>query len=154
DCTASGHHIWDTHSANFTKLRTELLPKLDQVYPALLEDLADRGLLDDTVVYLGGEFGRTPKIGQVNGASASADGRDHYPNCFPGIMTGGRGGTGIAHGPSDSRAAYPTRDPVAIEDLAATLFAAMNLNHHGIVYTPDNRPMPVTHGRPVEAILS
>jgi uncharacterized protein (DUF1501 family) len=146
--------MWDTHDHNFIKLRNELLPKLDQVYTALLEDLMDRGLLDDTVVYLGGEFGRTPKIGQVNGASATRDGRDHYPNCFPGIITGGRVRPGIVHGQSDSRAAYPTRDPVSVEDLAATLFAAMNLNPHAHVYTPDNRPMPVTRGQPVHAILS
>ncbi len=154
DCTNVGHHMWDTHDHNFIKLRGELLPKLDQVYPALLEDLMDRGLLEDTVVYLGGEFGRTPKIGQVNGASASRDGRDHYPNCFPGIITGGRVRRGVVHGQSDNKAAYPSRDPVSMEDLAATLFAAMNLNCHATVHTPDNRPMPVTHGHPVEAILS
>jgi hypothetical protein len=154
DCTLAGAHVWDTHSANFTTLRNQLLPKLDQVFPALLQDLMDRGLLEDTVVYLGGEFGRTPKIGQVNGASASRDGRDHYPNCFPGILTGGRVRRGMVYGESDSRAAYPVRDPVSIEDLAATLFSAMNLDHHATVYTPDHRPMPATHGRPVQAILS
>jgi uncharacterized protein (DUF1501 family) len=154
DCTMAGTHIWDTHSANFTTLRNQLLPKLDQVFPALLQDMLDRGLLEDTVVYLGGEFGRTPKIGQVNGASASRDGRDHYPNCFPGILTGGRLRRGMVYGQSDSRAAYPTRDPVSIEDLAATLLAAMNLDPHATVYTPDHRPMPATHGRPVQALLS
>jgi uncharacterized protein (DUF1501 family) len=146
--------MWDTHSGNFTKLRNELLPKLDQVFPALLQDLMDRGMLDDTVVYLGGEFGRTPKVGQVTIASASRDGRDHYPNCFPGILTGGRVRPGIVYGQSDSKAAYPSRDAVSVEDLAATLFAAMNLNPEGHVYTPDNRAMPVTRGTPVQALLS
>jgi uncharacterized protein (DUF1501 family) len=156
DCTSSGHHIWDTHQNNFGTLRNTLLPKLDLAYTALLEDLMDRGLLQDTVVYLGGEFGRTPRVGQggFSGAGASANGRDHYPNCFPGIITGGRVRPGLVHGESDTKAAYPSRDPVSLEDLAATLFAAMNLDHHGIVYTPDNRPMPVCHGRPVDAILS
>lgn len=156
DCTSSGHHIWDTHQGNFTKLRNELLPKLDLAYTALLEDLLARGMLQDTVVYLGGEFGRTPRIGQggFSGAGASRDGRDHYPNCFPGIITGGHVRPGMVYGQSDSKAAYPSRDPVTLEDLAATLFAAMGLDPHGTVYTPENRPMPVSHGRPVQAILA
>jgi hypothetical protein len=156
DCTTVGHHMWDTHQRNFTLLRNELLPKLDRAYTALLEDLITRGLLDDTVVYLGGEFGRTPRVGQggFSGAGASADGRDHYPNCFPGIITGGRVRQGIVYGQSDSKAAYPTRDPVPPEDLAATLLAAMGLDPHGTVYTPDRRPMPATHGRAIEALLS
>ena len=83
DCTSSGHHEWDTHNRNFVRLKKELLPRLDLAYSALLEDLLDRGLLKDTFVFLSGEFGRTPKIGQggMSGAGASRDGRDHYPNC-------------------------------------------------------------------------
>lgn len=156
DCTAAGHHEWDTHDHNFSKLRNPLLPRLDQAYTALLEDLLQRGLLEDTVVYLGGEFGRTPRVGQAgfSGAGASRDGRDHYPNCFPGIVTGGRFRRGMVYGQSDSKAAFPTRDPVSPEDLAATLFAAMGLDPHATVYTPDNRPMPVSHGHPVQALLS
>ncbi len=156
DCTTSGHHVWDTHNSNFTKLRGELLPKLDLAYTALMEDLMMRGLLDDTVVYLGGEFGRTPRVGQAgfSGAGATRDGRDHYPNCFPGIITGGNVRRGMIYGLSDSKAAFPQRDPVTPEDLASTLFAAMGLDPHGIVYTPDDRPMPATHGRAIEALLS
>jgi uncharacterized protein (DUF1501 family) len=155
DCTAAGHHEWDTHQRNFTTLRDKLLPRLDQAYTALLEDLLARGLLEDTVVYLGGEFGRTPKVGQAgfSGAGASRDGRDHYPNCFPAIVAGGRFRPGMLYGVSDSRAAYPTRDAVTLEDLAATLFAAMGLDHEATVYTRENRPMPVTHGRPINALL-
>ncbi len=156
DCTSSGHHEWDTHRGNFTKLRNELLPKLDQAYTALLQDLISRGLLEDTVVYLGGEFGRTPRVGQAgfSGAGASRDGRDHYPNCFPGIVTGGRFRKGMIYGQSDSRAAYPERDAVTPENLVSTLFAGMNLDPHAIVYTPDDRPMPVSHGQVVEDLLS
>lgn len=155
DCTAAGHHEWDTHNSNFTKLRRTLLPRLDLAYSALLEDLLDRGLLQDTVVYLGGEFGRTPKVGQggVSGAGASRDGRDHYPNCFCGILAGGYTRPGIVHGVSDSKAAYPSRDPVTMEDLAATLFAAMGLDPEGLVYTRENRPMPLSHGRPLAPLV-
>ncbi len=156
DCTAGGHHEWDTHSGNFTKLRRDLLPRLDLAYTALLEDLLARGLLEDTVVYLGGEFGRTPRVGQggVSGAGASRDGRDHYPNCFCGIFAGGRTRPGLVYGASDAKAAYPSRDPVTLEDLTATLFAAMGLDPHQFITTRENRPVPVTHGRPVGALLS
>jgi hypothetical protein len=155
DCTAVGHHEWDTHQGNFTKLRRELLPRLDQVYSALLEDLLARGMLEDTVVFLGGEFGRTPRVGQVfSTAGANRDGRDHYPNCFSALLAGGRTRPGIVHGVSDSKAAFPSRDPVSIEDLAATLFAAMGLDVHQSLTTRENRPVPLTHGRPVEALLA
>jgi hypothetical protein len=155
DCTASGHHEWDTHNGNFSKLRRELLPRLDRAYSALLEDLMTRGMLDDTVVYLGGEFGRTPRIGQggFSGAGASRDGRDHYPNCFCGILAGGRTRAGIVHGTSDSKAAYPSRDPVSLPDLTATLLAAMGLDPYQHVTTRENRPVPVTHGRIVNGLL-
>ena len=155
DCTTAGHHVWDTHRGNFTGLR-QTLPILDRAYTALLEDLIARGLLEDTVVYLGGEFGRTPRVGQAgfSGAGATADGRDHYPNCFPGVIAGGHIRPGMVHGQSDSKAAFPTRDPATPEDLASTLFAAMGLNPHGIVYTPDRRPMPATHGQAIRALLS
>jgi hypothetical protein len=156
DCTPTGHHEWDTHNSNFTKLRNTLLPRLDLAYTALLEDLLSRGLLEDTVVYLGGEFGRTPRVGQggVSGAGASRDGRDHYPNCFCGILAGGRTRPGITYGASDSRAAFPSRDPVTMEDLAATLFAAMGIDPHSTITTREDRPMPLTHGRAVNALLS
>jgi len=155
DCTPNGHHEWDTHNSNFKKLKGTLLPRLDQAYSALLEDLLSRGLLEDTVVYLGGEFGRTPKVGQggISGAGATKDGRDHYPSCFCGILAGGLTRPGLVHGVSDSKAAYPHKDAVTMEDLAATLFAAMGLDPHATVTTREDRPMPVTHGKPVQALL-
>jgi hypothetical protein len=154
DCTAAGHHEWDTHSGNFTRLRNTLLPRLDLAYTALLEDLLARGLLEDTVVYLGGEFGRTPRVGQNNGAGAGRDGRDHYSNCFGGVLAGGRTRAGIVYGASDSRGAHPSRDPVTPEDLAATLFAALGLDPEGTVTTREGRPMPLSHGRVVHGLLA
>jgi len=155
DCTPTGHHEWDTHRANFTTLRNTLLPRLDLAYSALMHDLLERGMLEDTVVYLGGEFGRTPRVGQggMSGAGASRDGRDHYPNCFCGILAGGRSRPGIIHGASDSRASAPARDPVTMEDLAATLFAAMGLNPEATVYTRENRPVSVSHGRVIHGLV-
>jgi uncharacterized protein (DUF1501 family) len=155
-CNSSGGHEWDTHDGTFYRLKGTLLPRLDLAYSALLEDLMDRGLLQDTVVYLGGEFGRTPRLGQAgfSGAGARKDGRDHYPYCFSGIMAGGAIRPGMVYGTSDSKAASPNRDPVSMEDLAATLFAGMGIDPDSTVYTRDNRPMPVTHGKAVQGLLS
>lgn len=155
DCTANGHHEWDTHQNNFKRLREVLLPRLDQAFSALMEDLESRGLLEETVVYVGGEFGRTPRVGQAgfSGAGAAKDGRDHYPNCFPGILAGGYVRPGILYGESDRKAAYPAKDPVSIEDLVATIFAAMGIDPHTTVTSLDGRPMPLTHGHPITALL-
>ena len=106
-CRPDGDHLWDTHGQNFTSLKNTLLPPLDQAYSALLEDLLERGLLEDTVVYLGGEFGRSPRVGQNLGGGVYPDGRDHYPNCFFGVLAGGRTRAGIVHGVSDARASAP-----------------------------------------------
>ncbi len=155
DCTMAGAHEWDTHSAHFTRSRGVLLPRLDLAYSALMQDLLDRGLLDDTVVYVGGEFGRTPRVGQVfSTAGATRDGRDHYPSCFSGVIAGGRIRPGVIHGVSDAKAAAPNRDPVTPADLTATLFAAMGLDPEATVTTRDNRPMAATNGRPVAALLA
>lgn len=137
---------WDTHVKNFTLLKDKLLPTLDQAYSALLEDLVARGLLADTVVYLGGEFGRTPKAG--------ADSRDHYAACFSGVLAGGGTRPGMVYGSSDARAAFPTGNPVSPEDLAATLFAAMDLDPTSVVTARDGRPMSVSHGKPIAALLA
>ena len=154
-CGSSGTHEWDTHNSTFSRLRGTLLPQLDVAYSALLEDLLARGLLQDTVVYLGGEFGRTPRVGQagLSDAGATKDGRDHYPHCFSGIMAGGRIRPGMVYGTSDSKAATPAKDPVTMEDLAATLFAGMGVDPDSMVYTRDNRPMPVTHGKVIQGLL-
>ena len=148
-----GDHLWDTHGQNFTSLKNTLLPPLDLAYSALLEDLMQRGMLEDTVVYLGGEFGRSPRIGQNLGGGVYPDGRDHYPPCFFGVLAGGRTRAGIVHGASDARAGAPTRDPVSMDDLAATLFAAMGLDPEALVQARDGRPMPVTRGQVVQGLL-
>ncbi|MBI2806141.1 MAG: DUF1501 domain-containing protein [Planctomycetes bacterium] len=154
DCTLEGYHDWDTHNSNFKKLRDELLPRLDLAYTALLEDLLARGLLDDTVVYLGGEFGRTPRVGQIfSTAGATPDGRDHYPNCFSGILTGGLSRRGIVYGATDATASSITRDPMTVADLAATLLAAMGLDPETIVRTRDDRPVVALHGQAVAGLL-
>jgi hypothetical protein len=154
DCSPiTGTHNWDTHSANFKKLKDTLLPCFDQAFTALLQDLIERGLLEETVVLAVGEFGRTPRIGQASAGNAAPDGRDHYGNCFSGILAGGSIRSGMVYGMSNSKAAYPSRDPVSVEDLTATLLAALGLNPSGMLAARDGRPVPITHGRPVAELL-
>jgi hypothetical protein len=148
-----GNERWDTHAQNFPRLK-RILPPLDQAYSALLDDLLSRGLLEDTVVYLGGEFGRTPLVAKQKTSGAEPGGRDHWPDCFSGLLAGGVTRPGMNYGASDSKGAYPTRDAVAPEDLVATLFAAMGLDPHAVVHTRDGRPMPVTHGKPITGLLA
>ena len=132
---------WDTHSRNFIDLKERLMPVADQAFTALLDDLTDRGMLDETLVIWTGEFGRTPKIGQRNSdAGAGRDGRDHWPGCFTSVLAGGgvRGGT--IYGRSDKHAAYPAADPVAPMDLFATVYHLLGV--------PESQSLPDTGGRP------
>ena len=96
---------WDTHSRNFRDLKTRLMPAADQAFSALLDDLADRRMLDETLVVWTGEFGRTPRVGQRNSdAGAGRDGRDHWPNCFTSVLAGGGVRGGQVYGSSDRSA--------------------------------------------------
>src|SRR5205807_3658704 len=99
-------------------------PVTDQATTALLEDLAARGLLDETLVVWTGEMGRTPRVGQsvVGGAGAGRDGRDHWPHVFSAVLAGGGVQGGIGDGCSDRDAAYPANSPTSPADLAATIY--------------------------------
>jgi hypothetical protein len=153
DCTPAGHHLWDTHEKNFVRLKDTLLPRLDQAYSALLEDLLDRGLLGDTVVYLGGEFGRTPRVGQSTGSGSGPDGRDHWPPCFCGVLAGGLIRPGVTYGASDRHGGYPVEGALTPADLAATIFRGMGLDPAAVVQARDGRPMPACTGKAVAALL-
>ena len=139
--TVNGPSItWDTHKDNFNTLKNRLVPPMEQAYAALLDDLAERGLLDTTLVVWMGEFGRTPKI------NADA-GRDHWPGCYSVLLAGGgiRGGQVI--GASDSIGAYPKERPTSPADIHATVFAALGYDTRNIHYqSADGRPIPLTEG--------
>src|SRR6202008_1499214 len=114
---------WDTHSGNFIDLKERLCPVTDMAFSALLEDLEQRGLLDETLVVWTGEMGRTPRVGQSvpGGAGAGRDGRDHWSRVFTTVLAGGGIKGGIVHGSSDRHAAYPATNPTTPADLAATV---------------------------------
>ena len=141
-------------AATSTRMKNPLMPRLDLAYTALLEDLIRARDAGGHGGLLAASSAARRGVGLSLGTGAGRDGRDHYPSCFCGVLAGGRVRPGMVHGTSDSKAASPNRDPVTPEDLAATLFAAMGLNPEAIVEARDGRPMPVSHGHPVNALLT
>ncbi len=142
---------WDTHGFDNTRMY-EILPEwhfpvTDHTLPVLLNDLSDRGLLDETLVIWMGEFGRTPKIN----ANVS---RDHWPKCYTVLMAGGGVQGGAVYGASDKYGAVPDRDPVTTGDLAATMYYALGIDHTIEVHDNLNRPLPIAKGRPVTEIFA
>ncbi|MBM81254.1 MAG: hypothetical protein CMJ78_11770 [Planctomycetaceae bacterium] len=137
---------WDTHKNNFKCLKDELLPMLDRGLSTLLDDLRQRGLLDETLVVTMGEFGRTPRI---NGNA----GRDHWGHCSSVVLAGGptRGGTVI--GESDATAAYPKTRPVAPADLTASIFHALGMDPEQLMYDRLNRPLPLSPGQVIHELF-
>ena len=125
------------------------LPCCDEAVSALLEDLEQRGLLETTLVVLVGEFGRTPAISR----GASAVGRDHWPNCYSGMLAGAGIQGGAVYGASDARAAYVKDKPVSPEDLAATILHAMNISPDTRL-SPDGFTRPASLGEPITALFS
>ncbi|MFN8858510.1 MAG: DUF1501 domain-containing protein [Planctomycetaceae bacterium] len=118
---------WDTHSDNFGQLKNVLLPALDAGLSALLDDLHDRGLLDETVIFVAGEMGRTPKVGDPRTGGKGPPGRDHWIHLMPALLAGGGIRGGQVYGSSDRLAAYPAEHPVRPGDLAATVLRALGI---------------------------
>ncbi len=142
------YDAWDTHTRNFPILRDNNLPNFDLTFSALMEDLEARGLLDETLVVVMSEMGRTPRV-NANG------GRDHWTFCY-GMMFAGagiRGGT--AYGESDAQAAYVKDRPVSTSDVCATIYECLGIDPDLMVPDRGGRPIPVAHGgRPIRDILA
>ena len=138
---------WDTHKDNFNTLKGSRLPQTDAALAALLTDLEERGLLDDTLVYWTGDFGRTPKI------NANA-GRDHWPPCGTVLMAGGGIQGGREYGSSDATGAYPHDDATTPGDITATVFHALGFDPKTEIHDQLNRPMPISNGRPITELLT
>jgi uncharacterized protein (DUF1501 family) len=146
---------WDTHNRNFIDLKTRLCPVTDQAFAALLEDLEQRGLLDETLVIWTGEMGRTPRVGQSvpGGAGAGRDGRDHWPAVFTTVLAGGGIRGGVVHGSSDRYAAYPASNPTTPADLAATVYHCLGVDPHLEIQDRLGRPATLCEGTPIAAVL-
>lgn len=133
--------IWDTHGDNFGQLKNHLLPRFDACYSALLEDLEDRGLLDETLVVVCAEMGRTPRIGDPRTGGKGPPGRDHWIHCQTAVLAGGGIAGGQVYGSSDKVAAYPSDRPVYPEHLAATIYRAFGIDNAHAFRSRDNRPL-------------
>lgn len=146
---------WDTHNRNFVDLKERLCPVTDKAFSALLDDLQDRGMLDETLIVWTGEMGRTPRVGQsvVGGAGAGRDGRDHWGGVFTSVLAGGgvRGGT--VYGASDRLAAFPQSRPTPPADLAATIYTLLGVPPDLELRDRLNRPMSLCDGRPIQEVI-
>jgi len=141
---------WDTHGFDNTRMYKIVdkyqLPLTDQTLSALLDDLEQRGLLDDTLVVWTGEFGRTPDINK----NVS---RDHWPKCYTALLAGGGVKGGYVYGRSDAHARFPEENPVRPEDLAATLYSALGINPATEIFDRDNRPL-VIGGNAIDKVFA
>jgi hypothetical protein len=125
---------WDTHGQNFNALRQRLLPQLDRTLSALIEDLGERGRLDNTIVYCAGEFGRTPRVNRNAG-------RDHWARSMAVVLAGGNFRRGYAHGSTDREGMAPANEPCTPDDIAATIFHNLGIDPHRELMTPSGRPV-------------
>lgn len=145
---------WDTHNDIFYALKEHLLPRFDQSFSALLEDLDARGLLDTTLVVCMGEFGRAPLVALEPKFAGSSPGRKHWAACYSVVLAGAgvmRGGT---VGTSDRFAGYPTSTPSGPWDIAATMFSALGIDPESHYTDAFSRPFPITIGEPIAALYS
>jgi Protein of unknown function (DUF1501) len=141
------YDAWDTHTKNFSILKDNKLPGLDQTYSALMEDLDARGLLDETLVVVMSEMGRTPRV-NANG------GRDHWTFCYSVLMAGAGIRGGSVYGASDSQAAYVKDAPVSTSDICATIYQCLGIDPDMPVPDRGGRPVPVAQGgRAIREIL-
>ena len=141
---------WDTHTANFKPLRELHCPKLDSALSALLEDMDERGLLDETLVLAVGEFGRSPRMGvSTSGNTNSPDGRDHWPYCYTAMIAGAGVTRGALYGESDATGSAPKEDPVHPNDLLATVYYALGIDPRMEIYNHLNQPRELVKGEPV-----
>ncbi len=143
------HEVWDQHG-NLTKEIKKNAGVTDQPSAALITDLKQRGLLDDTLVVWGGEFGRTPMV------QGSNDGRDHHNRCFTVLLTGAGLKKGCVYGETDELGFNPVRDPVHVHDLNATLLHLLGFDHEKLTYRFQGRDFRLTDvaGKAVKPILA
>ena len=145
---------WDTHNDIFYGLRQQLLPRFDQGFSALVEDLDDRGLLDDTLLLCMGEFGRAPRVALEPRFAGASPGRKHWSSVYS-IVAAGAGVTrGGIVGASDEQGAYPDGERYAPWDVIATIFSALGIDPHSRYFTPQGQQQHICDGRPIEALYS
>ena len=149
---------WDFHGTGPNEdIRDGLTKKcatMDRPVAALIEDLRSRGMLDETLIVLGGEFGRTP-FREGRTAKGQILGRDHFPDCYSMMLAGGGIRGGITHGASDELGFQPAEDPVHVHDLQATLLNQLGFDHERLTFRFQGRDYRLTDvsGKVIKPIL-
>jgi uncharacterized protein (DUF1501 family) len=144
---------WDLHGNNFPLLKDYLFPPTDQAVSALLDDLQESGLLEDTLIVMAGEFGRTPRISNVAPNIYKRPGRDHWAPCQSILLAGGGVQGGRIIGSSDRDGAYPTSDLQTPENFAATIYQALGIPEHATWQDATGRPYHVYQAEPISGLM-
>jgi len=151
----SDNHSWDHHVGLTDRMKNHSAPLLDAGLSALIQDLDDRGLLDETLVVAIGEFGRSPQKGvSTSGNGNSADGRDHWPYCYTAVIAGAGVKRGYVHGKSDKTGSAPSEDPVHPGQLLASIYHAFGIDPLTIVYNHLNQPRELVKADPVTTLFA
>ena len=145
------NETWDTHGNAFPILRDYLYPPTDRAVSALLDDLAETGELDSTLIVMAGEFGRTPKISHLP-EHYKLPGRDHWGGAQSVFIAGGGIAGGRVYGATDKIGAYPASDPVGPEMLAATIYDRLGIPQDAVWHDDQGRPHAVYYGEPLSAL--
>jgi hypothetical protein len=150
----SDNHSWDVHVGLSGRMKNQSAPMLDAGLSALISDLDERGMLEDTLVVALGEFGRSPQRGvSTSGNGNSDDGRDHWPYCYTAVLAGAGIRRGYVHGKSDATGSAPLENPTHPIDVVATIYHAVGINPQTIVYNHLNQPRELVKAEPVTKLF-
>eukprot|EP00913_Durusdinium_trenchii_P010908 g10237.t1 len=150
----SDNHSWDVHTGLTKRMKTQSAPMLDAGLSALVSDLDERGMLDETLIVAVGEFGRSPQRGvSTSGNNNSSDGRDHWPYCYTSFIAGAGIKRGVVHGQSDKTGSGPRKDPVHPGQLLATIYHAFGIKSDTLVYNHLNQPRELVKAEPVTSLF-
>jgi len=138
---------WDTHWNNFSAHKEDLVPPFDQAFHALMTDLEASGQLQETLVVVAAEFGRSPKITRSN------SGREHWPHCFTVLFAGGGIQGGQVYGQSDKIGAYPETALTSPADFTATIYHCLGIDPAGEIHDQANRPIAISKGNPIAPLV-
>ena len=138
---------WDTHWNNFSAHKEDLVPPFDRAFHALMTDLIQTGRLDETLVVVAAEFGRSPKITRSN------SGREHWPSCYSVLFAGGGIRGGQVYGQSDKIAAYPATAPTTPADFTATIYHCLGVDPHAETRDHGGRPFVLSKGDPIGPLV-
>jgi hypothetical protein len=152
DPTNTDLYGWDNHNDIFEGLQHHLLPRFDQGFSALIEDLDEKGMLEDTLVICMGEFGRAPLVALERNFAGATPGRKHWSSVYSIAMAGAGVQRGAVIGESDSRGAFPRTEAYGPWDVTATMFSALGINPHQLYYDLVDRPIPICDGRVISAV--